>query len=128
MDDVDLENLSQKELEKMLKDNEDFDAKLRAEAEENIGILEEKIQESRKQTDQALEAAKEILLQSISDRKERIAQLKSQNASIDEQTQQVNGETISFLTDITERLNVKSVTDVPREIEKLKALEEKQKT
>ena len=118
-----LENLTIEELQKKIKENEEKRAQIRAEGEENIGILSEKIKESREETDKALLAAKEILLQSIAERRERIAELRQQNVSLDEKTQQTNVETMSFLTDIIDKLKVNSITDVPSEIEKLKNLE-----
>ena len=118
-----LENLTIEELQKKIKENDEKRAQIRKEGEENIGILDEKIKESREETDKALLAAKEILLQSISERRERIAELKQQNVSLDEKTQQTNGETISFLTEIVDKLKVNSITDVPAEIDKLKKLE-----
>ena len=121
--DSDLEKLSEEELKKIIQDNDDLDARIRKEAEENIGILEQKLQESRAETDEAIKAAIEILKQSIEDRKVRIAELKQQNLEASQKTQEMNGETMAYLTEIVDKLKINSITDIPAEITKLKNLE-----
>lgn len=126
MEKTDFSSLSDDQLKEMLKELKEKDESMRKEVNDTIGILNDKLETSRKETDEALSNAIKILKQSIEERRVRIAELKIQNNSAKQKTTELNDETMQLLAEISSELRVNAISEIAPKIEELKKKKEEE--